>query len=533
MTARAGQARRSTRSSTPVAQGQRRRPHHACSARWRPAAHQGARLLGSEPRGHRAEPGRGPRRVSRTSTCSSSWTCSRPRPRRATARPTGVTYLIPAASHVEEAGSARTPAVRCSGASRHASPRATARPTSSCCSVSPRRSTTGRDAFSPHQGRVGRARASQLHVACTTSCTARSTLRLDSGERHRVRGRHRYSRRRHAGLDRQRRRSVGCRHALTGSECGLRADLPRDGCAGTSAAGGTIWIYTGAYNDGCTAGRPTTHGARPGERGQSATAPRAATTPTTAASVAYHGWGYSWLVNRRVFYNNSDVPGDVADFFMGPDSCSRLFVSTNTGVLNYSRWYRTIHRLADMPDVRLPAPTARTCPPRSHVASRSLPGSHRAVRDSAARTCATTWGTQHQGQRCVGPRQGRTNVAVAAARSTPAGSDFPLVLTTIRCVEHFQGGPITRNNCVERRARAGAVDRDQLGRRACATASRTATGSTSSPLAATASTRTHRRHDWHRRRRRLRQGLPRPRGHRRRQQPACRHGRRRDPVALG
>ena len=25
-------------------------------------------------------------------------------------------------------------------------------------------------------------------------------------------------------------------------------------------------------------------------------------------------------------------------------------------------------------------------------------------------------------------------------------SAYPLVLTTIRCVEHFQGGPITRNN---------------------------------------------------------------------------------------
>ena len=42
-----------------------------------------------------------------------------------------------------------------------------------------------------------------------------------------------------------------------------------------------------------------------------------------------------------------------------------------------------------------------------------------------------------------------------AYASTPAGWDvtavgtsatYPLVLTTIRCVEHFQGGPITRNN---------------------------------------------------------------------------------------
>ena len=31
---------------------------------------------------------------------------------------------------------------------------------------------------------------------------------------------------------------------------------------------------------------------------------------------AYHGWGYAWLVNRRVLYNNNtETAGfDVADF---------------------------------------------------------------------------------------------------------------------------------------------------------------------------------------------------------------------------
>jgi formate dehydrogenase major subunit len=28
----------------------------------------------------------------------------------------------------------------------------------------------------------------------------------------------------------------------------------------------------------------------------------------------------------------------------------------------------------------------------------------------------------------------------------PSVAQYPLILTTIRCVEHFQGGPITRNN---------------------------------------------------------------------------------------
>jgi formate dehydrogenase major subunit len=43
---------------------------------------------------------------------------------------------------------------------------------------------------------------------------------------------------------------------------------------------------------------------------------------------------------------------------------------------------------------------------------------------------------------------GTARLIVEGANGSAIGvvADFPLVLTSIRCVEHFQGGPITRNN---------------------------------------------------------------------------------------
>lgn len=159
-------------------------------------------------------------------------------------------------------------------------------------------------------------------------------------------------------------------------------------------------------------------------------------------TLAYPGWGYSWLVNRRVLYNNADIPGDVTDYYMGPDSAARLYVSTNTSTLNYSRWYRTIHRLADKPDTGIGDP---------HVLPGRFPA-HTEPYETPRADLAATWGRNTTGN--------TPNLAGAAAyaqwnlvptdtpvagRDVPA-SGFPYVLTSIRCVEHFQGGPITRNN---------------------------------------------------------------------------------------
>jgi len=220
-----------------------------------------------------------------------------------------------------------------------------------------------------------------------------------------------------------------------------------------SASGGTIWIYTGAFNNGATW---TADNKSPSAAAwQVYNRAKSRDNVETTSTLTYGGWGYSWLVNRRVLYNNAEVPGDVADFYMGPDSVSRLFVSTNTAVLNYSRWYRTIHRLADKPDVALAGPTA------AHVLAGRFPG-HTEPYETLRTDLIGTWGRNTKNTAkwdlvksdtavyapddVAGSRTATKPAAiVAAAVAKPAIADG-LVLTSIRCVEHFQGGPITRNN---------------------------------------------------------------------------------------
>ncbi|MBN2840438.1 MAG: molybdopterin-dependent oxidoreductase, partial [Coriobacteriia bacterium] len=164
-------------------------------------------------------------------------------------------------------------------------------------------------------------------------------------------------------------------------------------------------------------------------------------------TLAYPGWGYAWLVNRRVLYNNGDIPGDVSDYYMGPDSVGRFFVSTNTATFNYSRWYRTINRLADKPDTCLVTTTA------PHVLPGRFPA-HMEPYETPREDLATVWGrnTTTNGVTLAGAVPSTkwnlvpADTLVAAPGRSHDAADFPYVLTTIRCVEHFQGGPITRNN---------------------------------------------------------------------------------------
>jgi anaerobic selenocysteine-containing dehydrogenase len=140
------------------------------------------------------------------------------------------------------------------------------------------------------------------------------------------------------------------------------------------------------------------------------------------------------------------VIGDTSDNFMGPDNCARLYTSDNSKVLNYTRWYHTIHRLADVPG---PVYSLNTASPH-FVADPNSPGnkisyagrfpSHTEPYESPQPTLAanTNWGANTKGT-AVGD-------LLPAGTSVGTVADFPLVLTTIRCVEHFQGGPITRNN---------------------------------------------------------------------------------------
>lgn len=249
---------------------------------------------------------------------------------------------------------------------------------------------------------------------------------------------------------------------LTGSEAfaekiyrEMAAPVGSTAALGTSA-GGTIWIYTGAFNTDLSSNKS------PSATQNWLVYNRAKSRDNVEVldgsgkgTLTYGAWGYSWLVNRRVLYNNGEIPGDVTDYFMGPDSAARLFVSTSTSVLNYSRWYRTIHRMSDKPDVALAGPTA------AHVLAGRFPG-HTEPYETLRSDLIGTWGRNTKGgakwdlvksdTAVYAPDDvagSRTDVVpadiVAAAVTVPAIAE-PLVLTSIRCVEHFQGGPITRNN---------------------------------------------------------------------------------------
>jgi formate dehydrogenase major subunit len=170
----------------------------------------------------------------------------------------------------------------------------------------------------------------------------------------------------------------------------------------------------------------------------------------------FHGWGYAWLVNRRVFYNNSDVLGDVADFFMEPDSCSHIFATNNGALLNYSRWYRHNHTLKDLPS---PVLAGNTSSPHYAGNAVSLAGrfpGHTEPYETPRQDLLPSWGRNTKGTagnywdlvKDTTRVTGRGFVAGVGGKTVtdPPVSSFPLVLTSIRCVEHFQGGPITRNN---------------------------------------------------------------------------------------
>jgi len=228
---------------------------------------------------------------------------------------------------------------------------------------------------------------------------------------------------------------------VTGSEW-VNENVYREMTTGVASTGpiggGTIWIYTNAYTTDYTSNKHA-YAANWGSYNRAK-----CRGVDDNGQLLFGGWGYSWLVNRRVLYNNSEVPGDVADFFMGPDSCSRLFVSTSTAVLNYSRWYRTIHRLADKPDVVLPA-TVNAASPHFVSAGLSYAGrfpAHVEPYETPRSDLATLWGRNTKG----GAKWDLTLGGTKIAGRDFAASSFPLVMTSIRCVEHFQGGPTTRNN---------------------------------------------------------------------------------------
>lgn len=176
----------------------------------------------------------------------------------------------------------------------------------------------------------------------------------------------------------------------------------------------------------------------------------------------FKNWGYTWLVNRRVLYNNGDCPWDQADGYQGPDQVSRFYVSTNSGLIDYSTNYRTIHLMKDIPDSVADADSPHLAP--GHFPAHTEP--YETVRQDLVLGTGDKkmWGRNTSGgtkwnlvkgdtllyspDDTGGVRTGTVPLeitAAATAKSLPE-IETPLVLTTIRCVEHFQGGPITRNN---------------------------------------------------------------------------------------
>jgi formate dehydrogenase major subunit len=205
---------------------------------------------------------------------------------------------------------------------------------------------------------------------------------------------------------------------------------------------GCSWLYTGAYSTDNTTNR---HSAASGGTAQGLWAvfnrSKSRDNADGNGTLAYPAWGYSWLVNRRVLYNNGDIPGDVADFYMGPDSAARFFVSTNAATLNYSRWYRTINRMADRPDTGIGT---------VHVLPGRFPA-HTEPYETPRADLAAVWGRNMTTNAGITGQAASTQWNLVPTDTPVAGrdvaaSEFPFVLTTIRCVEHFQGGPITRNN---------------------------------------------------------------------------------------
>jgi formate dehydrogenase major subunit len=209
--------------------------------------------------------------------------------------------------------------------------------------------------------------------------------------------------------------------------------------------GGTFWIYSG--NATYTAGwdKLKTDMAPAGQGfGAWTVTNRAKSRNGSIAGPAntYSRYGWSWLLNRRVFYNNGEVPGDVADVFVAPTVLARLFVIDSNTLSDYSLLYRAYNTLKDKPDTGIGA--AHKYPGRFPAHTEPYETQYDGT-DASKANLVSVWGQNTKG---TGAGDLVPHVAGRADLDTLRGQakDFPLLLTTIRCVEHFQGGPITRNN---------------------------------------------------------------------------------------
>lgn len=203
-------------------------------------------------------------------------------------------------------------------------------------------------------------------------------------------------------------------------------DIARDGSSGYAelvykqmakprSEGGTLWIYAiGGWTSTATVPVSDLVGVPGAVNPTNNVSQRRNITPNTVSNgpYIYPNWGHAWLINRRIFYNRGHVPGDVTDLIVTPDKVARLFVhlgpDTPPSPVPYANTYRTYFKLSD-PDGRTPK--------------------HKEPKESPRPDLVTTYG-----------QQGIDSLL-------PYGnvSGYPLVLTTMRYVEHYQGGPMSRN----------------------------------------------------------------------------------------
>lgn len=236
--------------------------------------------------------------------------------------------------------------------------------------------------------------------------------------------------------------------------------------------GGTLWIYTQAYNTSTSNQLPTLPGGV-----LDGTNTGVWQDPIRAKSrdnfdygnvKGFQRWGYAWLVNRRVLYNNGEINDgaggllDNSDGFQRPEGIASIFTTRHaastwpagTGVVDYARGnYRFYHKLADRALTGVAAQTGKVEGFSFHAEPYESPY-------DGARPGLPNLVAKYGHNSGAGATEGTKNLIVKTGGfqgrdATPAGwdpsavgtsADYPLVLTTIRCVEHFQGGPITRNN---------------------------------------------------------------------------------------
>jgi formate dehydrogenase major subunit len=184
--------------------------------------------------------------------------------------------------------------------------------------------------------------------------------------------------------------------------------------------GGTVWIYSrgGSFTSGWDPTNTVPVSDLVGVPGAAYATPNRAQSRNPSRNTISTGpyiyplWGHAWLLNRRVFYNRGKVPGDVTDLFVAPDRVARIFVHQNNWnpptPVSYSQFYRAYTKLAE---------NYGGTP--IHEESKETPRP-----DLAA----------------LYPSKGNDSLI-------PYGSvnEYPLVLTTIRYVEHYQGGLMSRN----------------------------------------------------------------------------------------